>query len=215
MSLLTASGFLVVKIVICPGIHSPELTQQFLLHLNQPDRPYLVFPTDRYPAYSALHVFHFLTQQLGVELNPCPIQAKTERSPHSIPLLFISFSAGVIGAIGAAWSWRLLGGQVRAFIAVDGWGVPLQGDFPIHRISHDAFTHWSSALLGSGEDAFYADPPVSHLDLWRSPHTASGIHVQRSPHVLHSLDSQPTPLTNAADFLRMLLNRYSDRASEP
>ncbi|WP_421656938.1 hypothetical protein [Leptothermofonsia sp. ETS-13] len=91
--------------------------------------------------------------------------------------MFIGFSAGVAGAIGAAWGWQWWGGKVKALIALDGWGVPLVGNFPIHRVSHDYFTHWSSALLGAGEDSFYAEPGVEHLDLWRSPHTASGWHL--------------------------------------
>ena len=57
---------------------------------------------------------------------------------------------------------------MKALIAFDGWGVPLVGNFPIYRISHDQFTHWSSELLGKGDKSFYADPPVEHLDLWRS-----------------------------------------------
>jgi hypothetical protein len=28
--------------------------------------------------------------------------------------------------------------------------------------------------LGGGNESFYADPGVEHLDLWRSPQTASG-----------------------------------------
>ncbi|NJK53546.1 MAG: hypothetical protein HC936_13370 [Leptolyngbyaceae cyanobacterium SU_3_3] len=57
---------------------------------------------------------------------------------------------------------------------MDGWGVPLGGDFPIYRVSHDRFTHWSSAWWVAGLDSFYADPAVAHLDLWRSPQTVQG-----------------------------------------
>ncbi len=52
--------------------------------------------------------------------------------------------------------------------------MPLLANFPIYRISHDRFTHWSSSILGEGESGFYADPEVEHLDLWRSPHTCRG-----------------------------------------
>ncbi|MGB3188280.1 MAG: hypothetical protein WBB43_02490, partial [Limnoraphis sp.] len=69
---------------------------------------------------------------------------------------------------------------VKALIALDGWGVPLGGNFPIYRISHDRFTHWSSALLGGGVESFYADPPVEHLDLWSSPQTARGWWLHRT-----------------------------------
>jgi hypothetical protein len=74
------------------------------------------------------------------------------------PLLLIGFSAGVVGAIAAANLWQGQGRRVAAVIAVDGWGVPQVGDFPLHRVSHDYFTHWSSAVLGAGADSFYADP---------------------------------------------------------
>lgn len=124
------------------------------------------------------------------------------------PVLFIGFSAGVVGAIGAAWSWQFLGGRVKAFIALDGWGVPLWGDFPIHRLSHDRFTHWSSAMLGSGADNFYAEPPVEHLDLWRSPQNSLGWWVNSNK------GAQPSSYLSAAEFLIMLLNRYQELKTE-
>jgi len=37
---------------------------------------------------------------------------------------YSSVSVPVWLAIGAAWGWQLLGGHVKAFIAIDGWGVP-------------------------------------------------------------------------------------------
>ena len=141
-------------VVVCPGVHSPDLTQAFLsgLQAQQVELApvdYLVYPTQDYPAYSSLHLVQFLHDRPRSDYPQGLIQ-------H--PILFVSFSAGVVAAIGAALTWQIQGGQVRALIAVDGWGVPLAGDFPIHRISHDHFTHWSSALLGSGADSFYADP---------------------------------------------------------
>ncbi|MBE9020436.1 hypothetical protein IQ272_30760, partial [Chroococcidiopsidales cyanobacterium LEGE 13417] len=109
----------------------------------------------------------------------------------------------VVGALGAAWGWQLMGGKVRAAIAVDGWGVPLFTNFPCYRLSHDYFTHWSSALLGESNDSFYADPPVEHLVLWRSLPTITGwwVHSDES-HAQHR-----TYLT-AAEFLSMLLKRH-------
>jgi len=101
-------------------------------------RNILIFPTQDYLALAAFQILQF-----------CAIAL----IPKTSPLVFISFSAGVVGAIGAAWGWQLLGG-VWAFIAIDGWGVAAFGNFPIYRLSHDYFTHWSSALLGSGEDSF-------------------------------------------------------------
>jgi hypothetical protein len=174
-----------MTLIICPGIHDPHLTQEFLEGLQWKDTNCLVFPAEDDPAYSAVHVSEFLRSHL-------PLQA-------SISL--ISFSAGVVGAIGAAWTWQLWGGQVKAFFALDGWGVPLAGNFPIYRLSHDYFTHWSSALLGTGEDSFYADPPVDHLDLWRSPHTVPGWRV----HSDSSRTVQPRSPTTAANFLQQVL----------
>ena len=188
-----------MRLVICPGIHDPKLTDCFLAGLSgiwgdefPRQNPQIVdrvkvFPAHKYPPFSALDILHFLCRQDLAGEN----------------LVFVSFSAGVAGAIGAAWMWQQLGGQVGAFFALDGWGVPLGGTFPIHRISHDSFTHWSSAILGSGGDSFYADPPIAHLDLWRSPQTATGWHI--SPTCAGIESTKPT---TAAKFLVHLLKQY-------
>jgi hypothetical protein len=185
-------------LVICPGIHEPGITTSFLdgvmgqapIELVHQIVPVLI-PTAQVPPFSAPHILQFLQQYLAAAV-PDDWQQK--------PIVFLGFSAGVVGASGASWGWQLLGGKVKALIALDGWGVPLTGEFPIHRLSHDYFTHWSSALLGAGADSFYADPAVEHLALWRSPHTTQGFWLShRSP--------QPIP-TTAAAFLVMLLQRY-------
>jgi hypothetical protein len=189
-------------LIICAGIHDPQLTQSFLASLlqaqanrMQPDQPQpLIFPVEKYPPYSGLHILWFVHQQLSSEYPDRLLQ---------IPLVFVGFSAGVVGAIGAAWGWQLMGGIVKAFIAVDGWGVPLWGNFPIHRISHDYFTHWSSALLGAGWDSFYADPPVAHLELWRSPQATNGWSIPANA-------SPSKSYTTAADFLVNLLQQYEN-----
>jgi hypothetical protein len=175
-----------MSIVICPGIHAAELTEQFLAGLQTEFSDLLVFPAHQHPAYSALHILKFL-EQAGLK----------QEAGHS--LIFVAFSAGVVGAIGAARLWQRAGGQVQALVAIDGWGVPLYGDFPIHRVSHDVFTHWSSAGLGAGQSSFYADPAVEHLEIWRSPQTVKGwqmaaFHPQRE--------------TTAAQFLQSLLAHY-------
>jgi hypothetical protein len=142
--------------LLCPGFHPPELTACFVRGLKlSPDR-LLVFPTQHYPPYSGKAILQFLEDSLEV----------------TTPVLFIAFSAGVVGAIAAARGTR--SGRVKALIALDGWGVPLYGNFPIHRLSHDYFTHWSSALLGQGGEGFYADPGVAHWELWQSPQTVYG-----------------------------------------
>lgn len=188
-------------IVICPGIHDQGLTQQFVQGLLEAagntslrSESLLIFPADRYPAYSGLHVLRFLHEQLS------------QRDPNlafSLPIVLIGFSAGVVGALGAALAWQGLGGTVKALFAIDGWGVPLVGSFPIHRLSHDAFTHWSSALLGAGEDSFYADPGVTHLEFWRSPQAADGWWL------VSDLSKPPLAIA-AASFLTALLRRYGE-----
>lgn len=160
-----------MNLIICPGMHSSELTQSFIENLQLENHfDLLVFPTEKYPAYSAIHLYQWLeSHQLGSEI------------------ILIAFSAGVVGAFGAALFWQTRGGKVKALIAIDGWGVPLIGNFPIYRISHDYFTHWSSALLGGGKEGFYCQPGVRHLDLWRSPQSSwgwqaigSGLKIRRS-----------------------------------
>ena len=143
--------------VICPGVHPPELTEQFIGSI-QPKitANLLILPTEKYQPYSAIAVYQWLSKQNLSSTNS---------------LTFISFSAGVVGGFGAALTWQLQGGKIKSFIAVDGWGMPLFANFPIYRVSHDRFTHQTSALLGSGRQGFYADPEVKHLEIWRSPDT--------------------------------------------
>ncbi|MEH2419040.1 hypothetical protein [Nostoc sp.] len=187
-----------MNIIICPGIHDPELTESFrskLLDLvydsaiASNSANILIFPGKDFLVLSAFHILQFLRVSLGNQLKS--------------PIIFISFSAGVVGAIGAAHLWELLGGRVKAFIAIDGWGVPLQGNFPIHRMSHDYFTHWSSCLLGSGQNNFYAQPAVEHLSMWKSPQTIQGCWVDSSIGIF-----PPKGRLKADEFLLMLLKRY-------
>lgn len=180
-----------MKVIICPGIHAPELTQSFVEGLKLfticQSENILIFPTEDYPAYSGLHILQFLGDR---------IPTYPPAHPLTSPLVFISFSAGVVGAYAAARAWGQMGGCVKAFMALDGWGVPLFGDFPIYRLSHDYFTHWSSALLGGGEESFYAEPPVEHLELWRQPSLVRGWWVDKL-----GMRQRAT----AAEFLTMLL----------
>jgi hypothetical protein len=182
-----------MRIVICPGIHNPELTRSFLRGMQSSVEEdvgkWLVFPSDRYPAYSGWHIGQFLRDRLWIP------GAESEQQPT---IAIIAFSAGVVGGIAAAHGWQTSGGKVSGLIALDGWGVPLVGSFPMSRLSHDYFTHWSSALLGGGQDSFYAEPDVEHLDLWRSPQTARGYAI--SPNV------QPI-CTTAAQFIASTLHR--------
>jgi hypothetical protein len=188
-----------MSIIICPGIHEPELTKNFISEclypasdsLNTPIwGEILVYPGEGLLAVSSLHILQFLGDRLKNQLES--------------PVIFISFSAGVVGAIGAASSWQLLGGNIKAFIAIDGWGVPLAGNFPIHRLSHDYFTHWSSSLLGSGSDNFYAEPAVDHLSMWKSPQSVTGWWIDTSVE-----DSQSPVRLTAREFLHLLINRIN------
>ncbi len=170
------------SIAICPGFNPPELTQSFLADLDLPEAR--VVPTTICPL-DGLSLFTWIIKQWGV---PCP--------QHG--LILIGYSAGVIGAIAAARKFQAAGGWIERLIAVDGWGVPLMGPFPIHRVSHDWFTHWSSRYLGAGQAGFYADPPVSHEQLWRSPYRVTGYIYPSDP-------QQQTPQwTTAGAFLHYL-----------
>lgn len=180
-----------MRVVICPGVHPASLTSSFVKAL--PLRSDLLIVPNTLPVYSAPHILAFMQQQLS------PSQRHTS-------ILLIGFSAGVVGAIGAAYLWQSIGGRIAALIAVDGWGVPLLGSFPIHRISHDPFTHWSSGLLGAGQDSFYAEPAVAHLELWRSPQTVAGWSIRRCDQCHYR--------TTAAEFLKQLVQRYQIEANE-
>ncbi|MFN6571916.1 hypothetical protein [Dendronalium sp. ChiSLP03b] len=190
-----------MSIIICPGIHELALTESFISgwsslftdsSIGKKTLDIIVFPCEGFLALSSLHILQFLRDRLRDKLGS--------------PVVFISFSAGVVGAIMAAWQWQLLGGHVKAFIAIDGWGMPLWGNFPIHRLSHDYFTHWSSALLGGGHNNFYAEPPVDHLSMWRSPQTVQGWWVDPS------VDVSQTPVRlSAAEFLHSLVKRYDEK----
>jgi hypothetical protein len=155
------------SIILCPGIHDPDLTASFWHTIQQKHLPHHsaaeipnphIVPDAKHWAFSPVHTLRFLQQTL----------------PISEPLILIGFSAGVVGMAGAAWAWQQQGGTICALIALDGWGVPLYGSFPIYRLSHDGFTHWNSQALGIGQDPFYAEPGVAHLELWRSPDRAWG-----------------------------------------
>ncbi len=187
-----------MNVIICPGMHEYSLTKSFIKslleansnsYLNQRSVNILEFPANNLSALSGFHIYLFLRECLADKLKS--------------PCVFISFSAGVVGGIAAANLWQNTVGNVKALIAIDGWMVPSIGNFPIHRISHDYFTHWSSCLLGSSHNNFYAQPAVEHLELWRSPSTVEGYRVD-SP-----FNESPLSLS-AAEFIQILLKRYEE-----
>ncbi|NJL80226.1 MAG: hypothetical protein HC836_19900 [Richelia sp. RM2_1_2] len=182
-----------MSVIICPGIHESSLTQSFVKDLlevvyNSSDHlspvNILKFPVNNLSVLSGFHIWQFLHENLVDELES--------------PVVLIGFSAGVVGAIAAANFWQMIGGNVKAFIAIDGWMVPMMGNFPIYRMSHDYFTHWSSCLLGSGDNNFYAQPAVEHLEIWRSPSTVEGYWVNsKNENTLISL--------TAAEFIKNII----------
>ncbi|NEP81121.1 MAG: hypothetical protein F6K39_24970 [Okeania sp. SIO3B3] len=189
-----------MTIVICPGIHDPKLTEQFLeglfIHwqsLSQSGE-LLICPTQDYSPYSAIDILNFLWIKNQLTKN--------------VPLLFIAFSAGVVGAVGAAWGWQLRGGQVKAFVAIDGWGMPVEGNFPIYKVSHDYFTHWSWGHLGTVDQSFYAHPSVEHLEIWRSPQTTKGWWLHQN-----SIEVKTASPVTAAEFIRIILENYGESST--
>ena len=146
-------------ILVCPGYNPPGGTRAFCRQLGDfcgaPGVEIRTVPVLKIAPYDGRGILTVLTDV-------------------TCPVMIIGFSAGVVGAIAAARLWEKQGGKITGLVAIDGWGVPLGGNFPIHRLSHDAFTHWSSGLLGAGAGAFYADPAVDHLQLWQAPETVWG-----------------------------------------
>ncbi|NJL97971.1 MAG: hypothetical protein HC924_03660 [Synechococcaceae cyanobacterium SM2_3_2] len=129
--------------------------------------------------------------------------------PVSTPLSLISFSAGVAGAALLA---TLRPDSITSIIAVDGWCVPLKvsnckvSNCTVYRLSHDWLTHANGLLFG-GDYFFYADPHVSHLDLWRDPAGVEGWEVGQ-------LGSDQEPVrTHAATFL--LAAGFPDHKTSP
>lgn len=156
-----------LQLFICPGMHAPHLTTEFVQHsqlrtIATELEWTLSWPPSDLSPWSGYAVREWIAAHLPTADSPSPIA-------------LISFSAGVVGAIAAAQSLQRQGVEIAALIAIDGWGVPLSANFPIYRLSHDRQTHQDCCQLGAGVAQFYADPPVPHLDLWRSPHTAWGV----------------------------------------
>ncbi len=161
-------------VVLLPGFHPPEWTAQFVAAVwgDRPP-PLAIFPAHRQPVYAPDCVMAWLREQF----------ADDDR-----PITLIGFSAGAVGAWALMRQWESVT-QVPAAgrsltlsrtMLIDGWGVPIATQIPCYRLSHDRFTHHTSALLGAGVQGFYADPPVAHGDLWRSPDRAWGWVAGRS-----------------------------------
>ncbi|MGF1567803.1 MAG: hypothetical protein ACFCVD_07000 [Nodosilinea sp.] len=160
-----------VVLVVCGGLHPASYSGQILTILAQDHHlgqlRVLVFSPP--PPPIAVLSAHALRRWLETAL--APTQAATGTYPK---LIFWAFSAGCVGATALVEYWRRYRGQVLALFLVDGWGVPGITGVPIHRLSHDRFTHATSAWLGAENLSFYAHPAVPHLQLWQQPQLARG-----------------------------------------
>ncbi|MEM8639118.1 MAG: hypothetical protein AAGG51_09925 [Cyanobacteria bacterium P01_G01_bin.54] len=146
-------------IVLCPGMHTPEVSESFRTRFT--------------PLHSHLHCF--IPEAIAPYDGSAICQHVQNHCESNTPLVLMGFSAGAVGARYAAQALHHQGWAIAALWLWDGWGVPRLGEpFPTVRLSHDTFTHWSSALLGEGDDSFWADPAVPHLDLWRNPEQIRG-----------------------------------------
>jgi hypothetical protein len=169
-----------IIIGICGGFQAPQDTEG-ILNLWTQDPMLRVIPAlvlgsgESWAPLSA----HALRQSLDQALVPIKAESLGTNHPPAeeerTDLILWAFSAGCVGAVALAHHWQRYRGTVRAIFLVDGWGVPWHGAAQLHRISHDAFTHHSSRLLGAGRADFVAQPAVPHRQLWRSPQTVMGL----------------------------------------
>jgi hypothetical protein len=199
-----------MPVVIVPGFHARQLTQELVRSLPPFIQPYIIeaFPAD------PIAVLNEITQTFGT-----PHAAKKDlKESRPAGLIAIGFSAGVVGLAGALTLWQQQGGQVSRFFAIDGWGVPIVG-LPLCRLSHDYFTHWSSQLLGAGEVSFYADPPVAHLEMWGEAsrvvgRQVKGRQVKATERKTNELNERCDESMTMAAFLRQQLIAQRDKRAK-
>lgn len=166
-------------VVICPGIHPPGLTNEFVVALEgaiaTETSPRIAVPASVIEALK-LWVLPAGIAPYGPDLIRSYVLEQWQQAelPSNYPTVWIGFSAGVVGAVASARRWQREGGEVKGLIAVDGWGVPLGNRFPRFRLGHDRFTAQSCEWLGASDGYFYCDPAVGHLELWRSPQQSWG-----------------------------------------
>ena len=182
-------------VVICPGIHPPELTDGFVAALEKAiatqdsegiaqqavDSSALPNAGEAASQSSAGRELQLWMLPSGIapygpDLIRSHVLERWQQAelPPSYPTAWIGFSAGVVGAVVTARRWQREGGLVKGLIAVDGWGVPLGDRCPRFRLGHDRFTAQSCEWLGASDGFFYCDPALGHLDLWRSPQQSWG-----------------------------------------
>ena len=165
-----------VYLVICDGIHPPRETEGILALVGQDS------------LLSRLPIRHFSPGSPAVLSGAALLrwlegdgQPARGINPDYPRLIIWAFSAGCIGAVALAQYWQRYRGGVLALFLVDGWGVPAGGPMPLHRLSHDWFTHVSSGYLGPGTVSFVSRPAVSHHQLWSHPEQVWGYQVRHHP----------------------------------
>lgn len=144
-------------LIICPGFHEPAWTDKWLRGMALEATQVRCLPPLE-PVYSP-----------GVVLEFC--QAHCDATQ---PLVMVAYSAGVVGGLGAAERWQALGGVVGGVVVIDAWGVPLWGKFPLVTVSHDWITDACGQAWGK-QNHFFAQPAVTHAQLWQSPQGAWGL----------------------------------------
>ncbi|WP_008310250.1 hypothetical protein [Leptolyngbya sp. PCC 6406] len=183
-----------MAIILCPGSHPRGWTHEFLAQLKEAAPELMstirVAPTSPGDAWSPYALRRWLQTQDWTEESPTGLRLS--------PLIFVAFSAGCVAAAGVAHYGSVQGHTVGAVIALDGWGVPIVGPFAVYRLSHDFITHQTTHWPRSGQGHFYADPPVPHRDLWRTPATVTGWQTLQSP---NGLDLKDGSATTALQFL--------------
>lgn len=192
-------------LVICPGFHAAELTDRAIAHLDLPASiRTIVIPTDQIFPCDPVSIANYIERQM-LESGVIP-DRKTR-----INLNFLGFSAGTIGALGAAWLWRDRA-QLGAIILCDGWGVPILPVWDwftdrqqptiaptpnIYRVSHDRWTHDTWSRMGIATPSFIADPEVEHLTLWSDPDRVLGNSIDAAGQAIAHL--------SATDYIRQCL----------
>lgn len=183
-------------LLICGGLHPVQDTKSILAIAHQDpvlsQHPIVQLGTSN--ALSCLSA-HALRQEFD--------QIWSDRGPGAaaeMPAIILwAFSAGCVGAVALAQHWHRYRHPVLAIFLVDGWGVPWGGESPLHRLSHDGFTHITSSYLGTGCASFVAHPAVPHRQLWRDPNRVMGQQIMTRRASGSAPDLPPS--LSAADFL--------------
>ncbi|MGB5973168.1 MAG: hypothetical protein WBG38_07605 [Nodosilinea sp.] len=189
-----------VVLLVCGGMHPLSYTGQVLAAIARDEdlsrrSTAICAPHSSLGVISPFALRQTLEAHLGITVDGVTLNAAP-------PLIIWAFSAGCVGAAALATYWQRHRGPVLALCMVDGWGVPRDPEVPVHRLSHDGFTHHTSGWLGTGDLDFYAEPGVPHLTLWQQPQAVAG----------WSVEAGHRKRLTAADFLsqrsRAAIDRY-------